>query len=327
MTTDSANRSVLIRRHDARLLVKHVWPEQLSQSQHDDFGVPPEPRRGKIDKQWHYTAETIAKSDHAEFLTVMSAFQGDRAADLTASAHASGNRRSLVVRTDDREVHFVLGARCSPGSSPLQLDRSASMVEIVAGEVTRFMLANSVGLKACALDLVSATEPVSLVAKRTPDGMRLFVASQSETTLRLRLDRTPKSVTLAGRGLNSSDWSHQDGRLSLSVADGAHEIEIFHRQPITVASDTKLSISVDGKAMEAVGGAGRSANDTRVAWASFAAKPGAYRVSLRGAAGAEVWLDRQRLKEDCETTLQAKNLVLVESALDGPLPSIAFEIC
>jgi len=326
MTTDPANRSALIRRGDARLLVKHIWPKQLSQSQHDDFGVPPEPRRGRIDKQWHYTAETVAKSDRAEFLTVMRAFQGDSTPDLTVSAHASGNRRSLVVRTDDREVRFMLGPLCSPGSSPLQLDRSASMVETADGKVTRFMLANSVGLPASAPDLVSATRPVSLVAKKTPDGMRLFVASQSETMLRLRLDRAPNSVTLAGRALNNSEWSYQDGRLSFRVADGDHEIEICHRQPITVASDTKLSVSVGGKVLEVAGGAGRSVNDTRVAWASFGAKPGAYRVSLRGTDSAEVWLDRQRLKEGCETTLQAKNMVLVESALDGPFPSIAFEI-
>lgn len=326
MAIDGPSQSVLIQKGGARLLVKHVAPEGLVQSQHDDFGVPPEKRRGITDKQWHYTAETPSASERAEFVTVMQTFRSDqRKPGLEATVHADGESRVLSLRSGDREVTLCLGAVCVADPKPRQFDRSATMIERRAGAVVRFMLANGTQLASQQDELVSASQPISMVAKQTPEGWRMKVMCGEATTVRLRVGGRPQTVKTDGEIVAPTTWSYDGAWLSAPLAAGEHALEVLLREPVRIASGDGLRVQIAGQAVDVRGGVGRSANDTQVAWASLAAKPGAYRVKLSDAGRSEIWLNRDRLADSGPAMVQQQNTILVESALGTGAPAIAFE--
>ena len=110
MQVDEQNKTIIIRRGEAGLLVQFLTPESLRFYQSDKFTAPPEAEN--MPDQWHLNAQTVAPDSVARFVTVLMPFRNgfeeklprlkyiDKSGWVIIELTSNSTRQVVAFRTD-----------------------------------------------------------------------------------------------------------------------------------------------------------------------------------------------------------------------------------
>jgi len=318
---EPAERQVILRRGQARLAVRHLLPAALTQTQTDQFSVPPE-ARGTFPNQWHYTAATPAEAPTGEFLTLLHAFSEPAPAPPTAEAVRSPTAVGATLAWPGRRLTAAFATDPAAPASGLQDLAFAGLAaacevrtDAAAGRVSagRYLLVNGRTLRLGGEVLVDAEAPLSVSVGQLGRALRGEVTAPQDLSVSLRIPMAPGTVETTGR------WTYDaaTGLLRLELAAGTHVFVVRPAGPAAPPMDVALSVGT--APVRTTWDRGESAGLAQLAWGDVAAVPGVYRVALEGI--GRVWVGNQEALAGGEVLLSGRNPLLAErgpGAADGP---------
>jgi hypothetical protein len=322
------DKAVVVKRGNARLLVRHLLPGELKQSQDDSFGVPPEARGGPMPNQWHYTAATTSKSANARFLTWLRAFEGNDSPLDTVRPLASTAALGLKAAAGDR-ISLVAFSTSGSGQAlsigDLFFDGGVAACETVAAKPVRFLLVNGRQLRLASQVLVESSSLLKISAGWIEGIFECEAAPAERAELSLYLGQSPVSVLLDGKDLSAGGWSYdaRGGLMTVKLEAGEHVLEVSTSASPSVKLVDRVAFNIRDKAPVAEWGAAKSANNTQVLWGSFESVAGIYKARIEGR--GDIWLNADRLLSGGEALVGSRNQMLVETPLGAPTPRITLE--
>lgn len=230
MEVDQEAQAVTARSGEAGARCTLVWPERLSFEQTTGFEPPPE--NGKPD-QSHCRATVAEGSREQQFLAAISVAMGEETAE---TARLEPGENCLAVRVSLDEGEIVAAFRTGEGE--MRAGRIHGAARAIAGrydghgELVAGFVDGADGVRNGESLLLASTEPGTYSMRRLEGLVVLGAKADKDIELTVRMEERPRWVLVDGVAAGEERWLWEDGRLTVSLSAGEHEVAAAWREGV-----------------------------------------------------------------------------------------------
>ncbi len=250
MQIDEARQVVRAAHGRAKAACAILWPSGLSFKTWCGFAPPPE--NGRPD-QCHCVATVAKPTREQNFVAAIAAGLGDAPLPEASLDRAANYFAATLRRADGSRA--VAAFRTKPGgeirAGRIHADAAVLAAQYAAdGRLRASFTSQAAAIRNASTVLVQSTHPAT-VSLRYLDGVVVVRWSGAEdSTLRLRVDFSPRLVVLDGKALPPDAWQFADGYVAVALTRGSHTLVVAASEKVALPGPAgEVPVVAEGKTL------------------------------------------------------------------------------